>query len=150
MWLSKNQIARALASMSIRYRSMVFAFWVKHIQLPYTCCVSLVPEVSCPNFIGSLDSASLPSRQWHLDKFAKIIMILQKTKRYWGDSIHTLTMITPRDLCWDLYMSFLHQFHSLIESDKTTSISNVSTRVLSKKLKHLLREENKVKENKIS
>ena len=37
-----------------------------------------------------------------------------------------------------------------IESDKTTSIYNVSTRVLSKKIKHLLREENKVKENKIS
>ena len=37
----------------------------------------------------------------------------------------------------------------LIESDKTTSIYNVSTRVLSK-IKHLLREENKVKENKIS
>ena len=38
----------------------------------------------------------------------------------------------------------------MIESDKTTSIYNVSTRVLSKKIKHLLREENKVKENKIS
>ena len=47
-------------------------------------------------------------------------------------------------------MSWNYRLHYyLIESDKTTSIYNVSTRVLSKKIKHLLREENKVKENKI-
>ena len=47
-------------------------------------------------------------------------------------------------------LSRIYCYKIPIESDKTTSIYNVSTRVLSKKIKHLLREENKVKENKIS